>query len=31
MESVDAIYKAAGGQELPSNPVAMDKVSVSTP
>jgi peptidyl-prolyl cis-trans isomerase B (cyclophilin B) len=31
MESVDAIYKAAGGQELPSSPVAMDKVTVSTP
>ena len=31
METVDAIYAAAGGQELPSNPVVMDKVTVSTP
>ena len=31
METVDAIYAAAGGQELPTNPVAMDKVTVSTP
>ena len=31
METVDAIYAAAGGQELPSNPIAMTKVSVSNP
>jgi peptidyl-prolyl cis-trans isomerase B (cyclophilin B) len=31
MESVDAIYAAAGGQELPDSPVVMDKVTVSTP
>jgi peptidyl-prolyl cis-trans isomerase B (cyclophilin B) len=31
MESVDAIYEAAGGVELPPNPVAMDKVTVTTP
>jgi len=31
MDAVDAIYKAAGGQELPSSPIAMDKVTVSTP
>jgi cyclophilin family peptidyl-prolyl cis-trans isomerase len=31
MESVDAIYAAAGGVELPTDPVAMDKVTVTTP
>ena len=31
MDAVDAIYKAAGGQELPPSPIAMDKVTVSTP
>jgi len=31
MDPVDAIYKAAGGQELPPSPIAMDKVTVSTP
>jgi peptidyl-prolyl cis-trans isomerase B (cyclophilin B) len=31
MESVDAIYAAAGGKELPASPVVMDKVTVSTP
>jgi peptidyl-prolyl cis-trans isomerase B (cyclophilin B) len=31
METVDAIYAAAGGHELPSSPIAMDKVTVSTP
>jgi cyclophilin family peptidyl-prolyl cis-trans isomerase len=31
IETVDAIYAAAAGAENPSNPVAMDKVSVSTP
>jgi cyclophilin family peptidyl-prolyl cis-trans isomerase len=31
METVDAIYAAAGGQELPKSPVVMDKVTVSTP
>jgi cyclophilin family peptidyl-prolyl cis-trans isomerase len=31
MDTVDAIYAAAGGQELPTNPIAMDKVTVSTP
>lgn len=31
METVDAIYAAAGGQELPSSPIAMDKVTVSNP
>jgi cyclophilin family peptidyl-prolyl cis-trans isomerase len=31
MDTVDAIYTAAGGQELPSTPVAMDKVTVSNP
>ncbi len=28
MDTVDAIYAAAGGQELPSNPIAMDKVTI---
>jgi cyclophilin family peptidyl-prolyl cis-trans isomerase len=31
MESVDAIYAAAGGQELPGSPVVMEKVTVSNP
>jgi cyclophilin family peptidyl-prolyl cis-trans isomerase len=31
MEAVDAIYAAAGGQELPANPIAMTKVTVSAP
>ena len=31
MESVDAIYAAAAGQENPASPVVMDKVTVSTP
>jgi cyclophilin family peptidyl-prolyl cis-trans isomerase len=31
MDVVDAIYAAAGGQELPANPVAMTKVTVSNP
>lgn len=31
METVDAIYAAAGGVETPSAPVAMDKLTVSTP
>jgi cyclophilin family peptidyl-prolyl cis-trans isomerase len=31
METVDAIYQAAGGVELPANPVAMDKVTISNP
>jgi peptidyl-prolyl cis-trans isomerase B (cyclophilin B) len=31
MESVDAIYAAAGGKEFPASPVVMDKVTVSTP
>jgi cyclophilin family peptidyl-prolyl cis-trans isomerase len=31
MENVDAIYAAAAGEEYPSSPVAMDKVTVSTP
>ena len=31
METVDAIYAAAAGVELPSDPVAMDKVTVTTP
>lgn len=31
METADAIYAAAGGQELPSDPVAMDRVTVSNP
>jgi cyclophilin family peptidyl-prolyl cis-trans isomerase len=31
MDTVDAIYAAAGGQELPANPVAMTKVTVSNP
>ena len=31
IETVDAIYAAAGGQELPSDPIVMDKVTVSTP
>jgi cyclophilin family peptidyl-prolyl cis-trans isomerase len=29
METADAIYQAAGGQELPTNPVVMNKVTVS--
>jgi cyclophilin family peptidyl-prolyl cis-trans isomerase len=28
METADAIYAAAGGQELPANPIAMDKVTI---
>ncbi len=31
MEAVDAIYAAAEGQQLPASPIAMDKVTVSTP
>jgi cyclophilin family peptidyl-prolyl cis-trans isomerase len=31
MEAVDAIYAAAAGVELPTDPVAMGKVTVSTP
>ena len=31
MDTVDAIYASAGGQELPSNPIAMTKVTVSNP
>ncbi len=31
MDVVDAIYAAAAGQELPSNPVVMTKVTVSNP
>lgn len=31
METADAIYAAAGGVELPGDPVAMDTVTVSTP
>jgi cyclophilin family peptidyl-prolyl cis-trans isomerase len=31
METVDAIYQAAGGVELPANPVVMDKVTISNP
>jgi peptidyl-prolyl cis-trans isomerase B (cyclophilin B) len=31
METVDAIYAAADGQESPANPIAMDKVTVSSP
>jgi cyclophilin family peptidyl-prolyl cis-trans isomerase len=31
METVDAIVAAAAGRENPSDPVAMDKVTVSTP
>jgi cyclophilin family peptidyl-prolyl cis-trans isomerase len=31
MDAVDSIYAAAGGQELPSNPVAMTRVTVSNP
>ena len=31
MEAVDAIYQAAGGQEAPASPVAMDKVTISNP
>jgi cyclophilin family peptidyl-prolyl cis-trans isomerase len=31
MDTVDAIYAAAGGQELPANPVAMTRVTVSNP
>ncbi len=31
MDTVDAIYAAAGGQELPADPVAMTKVTVSNP
>jgi cyclophilin family peptidyl-prolyl cis-trans isomerase len=31
METADAIYAAAGGQELPSDPVAMTSVTVSNP
>jgi peptidyl-prolyl cis-trans isomerase B (cyclophilin B) len=31
METVDAIYGAAGGQELPASPIAMNHVTVSNP
>jgi cyclophilin family peptidyl-prolyl cis-trans isomerase len=31
MEAVDAIYAAAGGQENPASPIAMDDVTVTTP
>lgn len=31
METADAIYEAAGGTELPANPVVMDHVTVATP
>ena len=31
MDTVDAIYAAAGGQEQPANPIAMTRVTVSTP
>ncbi len=31
MDTVDAIYAAAGGQEQPANPIAMTKVTVSNP
>ena len=31
MDAVDAIYAAAGGQELPASPIAMTKVTVSNP
>lgn len=31
MEAVDAIYAAAGGQETPASPIAMDDVTVTTP
>ncbi len=31
IETVDAIYAAAAGQENPASPVVMDKVTVSTP
>jgi cyclophilin family peptidyl-prolyl cis-trans isomerase/curved DNA-binding protein CbpA len=30
METADAIYQAAGGQELPTNPVVMNKVTVAS-
>jgi cyclophilin family peptidyl-prolyl cis-trans isomerase len=31
MDTVDAIYHAAAGQENPTNPIAMTKVTVATP
>ena len=31
METVDAIYEAAGGSESPANPIAMDRVTVAQP
>jgi cyclophilin family peptidyl-prolyl cis-trans isomerase len=31
METVDAIYAAAGGQELPASPVVMTKVTIGAP
>ncbi len=31
MDAVDAIAAAAGGEELPANPVAMTRVTVSNP
>jgi cyclophilin family peptidyl-prolyl cis-trans isomerase len=31
MDTVDAIYAAAGGRELPASPIAMTKVTVSNP
>ena len=31
MDIVDAIYSAAGGQESPANPIAMDKVTIGPP
>ena len=31
MDTADAIYAAAGGEELPASPIAMDSVTVSNP
>jgi hypothetical protein len=31
MDTVDAIYAAAGGQELPASPIVMTTVTVSNP
>ena len=31
METVDAIFAASGGQELPANPVAITTATVANP
>ena len=31
MDTVDAIFQAAGGEQFPANPIAMTKVTISNP